>query len=73
MQSPSEHNIPFEDVRVTTADGVRLHAWLLRPEDKAQRFARPTVLFFHENAGNMGLRSVTSKTKRMDVQQARKR
>jgi len=56
MRSPSEHGLPFEDVRVTAADGVKLHAWMLRPEDKQQRFDRPTIIFYHENAGNMGLR-----------------
>lgn len=38
---------------------VRLHAWLMwAPHlDEAARRARPTVIFFQENAGNMAFRS----------------
>lgn len=55
MRCPSEHSLPFEDVRdIRTADGVKLHAWFIRPEDKIQRMQRATILFFQENAGNMG-------------------
>jgi fermentation-respiration switch protein FrsA (DUF1100 family) len=53
FRSPEEYRIPFEDVRLETEDGERLHAWLLlAPESRA----RPTILFLHENAGNMGFR-----------------
>jgi fermentation-respiration switch protein FrsA (DUF1100 family) len=56
MRSPNEHGLPFEDIYLTTPDSIQLHAWFIRPEDKIQRMQRPTILFFHENAGNMGLR-----------------
>jgi len=56
MRHPGEHGIPYEDVRITTPDGLSLHAWMLRPERLSDRWARPTLLFFHENAGNMGMR-----------------
>jgi fermentation-respiration switch protein FrsA (DUF1100 family) len=56
MRHPGEHGLGWEDVRLTAADGTKLHAWLIRPENTAARQARATMLFFHENAGNMGLR-----------------
>ena len=56
MRHPGEHRMPWEDVRITAADGVNLHAWFVRPDDIAARRSRATLLFFHENAGNMGLR-----------------
>ena len=47
----------YEDVWLTAADGVRVHAWLVRaPQRPALR--GPTVIFFQENAGNIGLRLV---------------
>lgn len=48
----------FEDVWLTTADGLRLHAWLVWPPHwgPEERRRRPTVLFYQENAGNMAFR-----------------
>jgi len=43
----------YKDVYLTTSDGVRLHAWWLCHDDPT---SRPTVLFFHANASNMGFR-----------------
>jgi hypothetical protein len=45
--------IPFEDVMVETADGEKLHTWLLL-QDNAE--AVPTLIYFHDNAANMGFR-----------------
>ena len=53
-RSPAEYNIPFVDVWITTADGVRLHAWLLL--QPGPRRGSPTILYFHGNAGNIGFR-----------------
>jgi fermentation-respiration switch protein FrsA (DUF1100 family) len=53
-RSPEEYNIPFVDVWITTADGVRLHAWLLL--QPGARRSSPTILYFHGNAGNIGFR-----------------
>lgn len=54
-RSPAEYNIPFESHSITTADGVKIHAWLLLHPDSLQNKI-PTILFFHGNAGNIGLR-----------------
>lgn len=49
-KSPQEHDIPFESIYLDTPDGERLHSWLLLQKDPS---AAPTIVFFHENAGNM--------------------
>jgi fermentation-respiration switch protein FrsA (DUF1100 family) len=46
--TPDRFKLPFEDITLTTEDGVRINGWLiLRPG------AKSTILFFHGNAGNM--------------------
>ena len=57
-RSPAEHSIPFEEHFIPCADGVIIHAWVLfsKKSTNEQRASRPTVLFFHGNAGNIGLR-----------------
>ena len=55
-RSPSEHNIPFETHMIQCSDGITIHSWLLyHPENDAQE-KLPTIIFFHGNAGNIGLR-----------------
>lgn len=46
--TPAQLQLPYEDVRIATADGEMLHAWFV---PAAQ--ARATVLFFHGNAGSI--------------------
>lgn len=53
-RSPSEYNIPFESHMIQCADGISIHAWLLLQKDSTDKV--PTILFFHGNAGNIGLR-----------------
>ena len=43
-----------KDVWLNTVDGVRIHAWLLTPRS-APDGVRPVVLWFHGNAGNLGM------------------
>ena len=45
--------MPYDDVYIDVSDGVRLHAWFIQQPRPAER---PTVVFFHANAGNMGFR-----------------
>lgn len=68
--TPDHFGIPYEDLRLTTPDGETLHAFLmpqktasekekargenLDPDETVKR--RPTILFLHANAGNMGHR-----------------
>jgi len=53
-RSPEEHQVPYEDLYIECEDGVTIHAWLiLRTKEKNDL---PTLIFFHGNAGNIGLR-----------------
>jgi fermentation-respiration switch protein FrsA (DUF1100 family) len=49
--TPAVFGLAYEDVALTTADGVRLHAWWV-PAPAARR----SVLFLHGNAGNISHR-----------------
>ncbi|HEY9199398.1 MAG TPA: alpha/beta hydrolase [Gammaproteobacteria bacterium] len=48
---PTDWGMPFEDVRLTTADAVELHGWYI-PAPNATR----VLLFMHGNAGNISHR-----------------
>jgi len=52
-RSPAEYGLRHVAPRIVTADGVRLHAWLLLCTDAP---ARPVILYLHGNAGNVGHR-----------------
>lgn len=49
--TPAALNLPFEEVRITTADGETLHGWFVPAPE-----ARATVVLFHGNAGNIANR-----------------
>lgn len=51
-QNPDDRDLPYQDIYLHTRDGHKLHSWLIT---QTQSDA-PTLLFFHANAGNMGLR-----------------
>lgn len=56
-RSPSEYKLPFKNLRIICEDGVSLHAWLILGEkNNALSSSTPTIVFFHGNAGNMGIR-----------------
>jgi abhydrolase domain-containing protein 13 len=55
-RSPEERQLPYESHMITCSDGVHIHAWLLHAPVVADWTQRPTILFFHGNAGNIGLR-----------------
>eukprot|EP00937_MAST-01D_sp_MAST-1D-sp2_P007440 g7440.t1 len=56
-RSPAEWGLPFEDARIRTADGVTLGAWFVRaPKTSRYGASAPTLLYFHGNAGNVGIR-----------------
>jgi hypothetical protein len=52
--TPADDNLPYEDVTLVTADGLKLHAWHVPAKDAAG-----TVLFCHGNAGNVSHRIET--------------
>jgi len=51
--TPARLRLTYEDVWLTSADGIRLHAWFIKllPECRG-----PTILFLQENAGNIAHR-----------------
>jgi abhydrolase domain-containing protein 13 len=60
-QNPEGHrnpmdagNVPYENVYVETKDGEKIHTWLMIQEHKPEK--KPTLIYFHGNAGNMGFR-----------------
>ena len=57
-RSPEERQLPYESHMITCEDGVRIHAWLLlhNYSSKNPETKKPTIIFFHGNAGNIGLR-----------------
>ncbi|MBI4989634.1 MAG: alpha/beta hydrolase [Rhodocyclales bacterium] len=46
--TPAQLRLPFEEVRIATADGETLHGWFVPAPQ-----ARATVLFLHGNAGSI--------------------
>jgi pimeloyl-ACP methyl ester carboxylesterase len=50
-RSPSDLGIPFDSHFIPTSPTVSVHAWVLKSGPD-----RPTFLFFHGNAGNIGFR-----------------
>ena len=54
-QSPKEYDIPYEETWIPTDDdGIEIHTWLLLQDQKEDQ--KPTIVFFHGNAGNIGIR-----------------
>lgn len=49
--TPADAGLPYEDVFLTSDDGVRIHAWWIPRED-----ALASLLFCHGNAGNVSSR-----------------
>lgn len=49
--SPEDMHLKYEDVYLTTADGVKIHGWFI-PADNAEM----TILYCHGNAGNISHR-----------------
>ena len=52
--SPAARGITFEEIWLKTKDNLRLQGWFMFQPTEAER--RETFVFFHENAGNLGLR-----------------
>ena len=50
--TPDAAGLPYEDVFLTTTDGVRIHGWFL-PAPRDLQPSPFTLLFFHGNAGNI--------------------
>lgn len=53
--SPRSFGLAFEDVYLTTEDGIKIHGWFV-PAVGRDRGAVATIVFFHGNAMNIGFR-----------------
>jgi fermentation-respiration switch protein FrsA (DUF1100 family) len=58
IQTPANDGIPFDDLRLTTSDGVAIHGWRLRCAGKA----RGAIVLCHGNAGNIAMRIPLSRS-----------
>jgi fermentation-respiration switch protein FrsA (DUF1100 family) len=58
LATPDMYGLPFEDLRITAADGVVLHGWFVpAPSPRTPSGAPPfTFLMLHGNAGNISHR-----------------
>ena len=48
-------SLAYEDVHLVSEDGTKLHGWLMTSGSKNYK-DKDTIVFLHENAGNIGLR-----------------
>ncbi|KAK3805946.1 MAG: alpha/beta-hydrolase [Linnemannia elongata] len=56
VAKPSQYGLPYEDLTLTTPDKVKIKAYLIKHPDDSVARKRPTILYLHANAGNMGHR-----------------
>lgn len=52
---PTDYAMPYEDVEIVTADGVKLHAWLILQPGETSKTS-PQISYFHGNAGSISHR-----------------
>jgi hypothetical protein len=54
-QTPDQLGLKYEDITLTTSDGVHINGWFVPGKNLAEgdHVTRLTVLFFHGNAGNI--------------------
>jgi hypothetical protein len=48
-QNPSQQNMEYEDLKISTEDKINLHGWFIKQPDSVNR---PSIVYFHENAGS---------------------
>ena len=54
--SPELEGLPYEDVLLTSSDGLKLHGWFLPGPPRVVGPNTQTWLWFHGNGGNLGTR-----------------
>lgn len=52
--TPSDLGMDYEDLYITTADGVKINCWLVKQKEDYQD--KPTLIYFSGNAGNISHR-----------------
>ena len=55
--NPKQQGLDYEEVWITTKDGLRLHAWWIPsdPSTTTDHRKAPTLVFYHANAGSLVL------------------
>ena len=53
-QTPRDWGLQYQDVNLTTSDGIQLHGWYIPHADSSK-----VLLFFHGNAGNISHRGAS--------------
>jgi fermentation-respiration switch protein FrsA (DUF1100 family) len=53
-QTPGDWGLQYQDVNLTTSDGIQLHGWYIPHADSSK-----VLLFFHGNAGNISHRGAS--------------
>ena len=53
-QSPAVRGLQHEEIWLKTKDGLKLQGWFMYQEKDTKKAI--TLIFLHENAGNIGLR-----------------
>ena len=53
-KNPEERGIKYEEIWLKSKDGTKLQGWFMYHEQNTRN--KDTVIFLHENAGNIGLR-----------------
>lgn len=56
LRRGTEQGISYEEHYLVTKDNVKIHTWLLLHDEDPSAAPRPTLIYFHGNAGNMGFR-----------------
>ncbi|XP_049885948.1 protein ABHD13 [Pectinophora gossypiella] len=51
---PSNYKLPYESIKINNKDGLKIHMFLIKQANNSNH--KPTMIFFHGNAGNMGQR-----------------
>ncbi|XP_026761154.1 protein ABHD13 [Galleria mellonella] len=51
---PSNYKLPYESIKIINKDGFKIHMFLIKQMTNSS--LKPTMIFFHGNAGNMGQR-----------------
>jgi hypothetical protein len=52
-RNPGERNMTYDEVQITTKDNLILVGWFIKQKNP---LLHETIIFFHENAGNIGNR-----------------
>ncbi|CAG8457556.1 16471_t:CDS:10 [Funneliformis caledonium] len=55
VPTPSEYDMPYQEVTLSTSDKIKIRIYVIQQGNDTEARKRPTILFCHGNAGNMGL------------------